>query len=89
MSTKKTSTASDQAGKGLQDTLATFSSLPDEAFVRLPVVRALRANVCSATIWRHVKAGLLPEPVKLSAGVTAWRVGDLRRYSAQAAGQAS
>jgi predicted DNA-binding transcriptional regulator AlpA len=59
--------------------LAKFDSLPDAAHVRLPVVLALYA--CSrATVWRHVKAGLIPVPVKFSARITAWQVGALRKH---------
>ena len=59
--------------------LAKFDSLPDAAHVRLPVVLALYA--CSrATAWRHVKAGLIPAPVKFSEGITAWNVGVLRKH---------
>lgn len=35
-----------------------------------------------ATLWRKVKAHQFPEPVKLSAGVTAWRVEDIRAWLA-------
>jgi len=59
--------------------LAKFDSLPDAAHVRLPVVLALYA--CSrATAWRHVKAGLIPAPVKFSERITAWNVGVLRKH---------
>ena len=60
--------------------LANFDSLPDSAHVRLPIVAALRGS-SPATVWRHVKAGLLPAPVKLGPNTTAWRVGDLRRLA--------
>ena len=37
----------------------------------------------SRSTWRRwVKAGIAPQPVKLSAGVVAWRVGDLREWLA-------
>ena len=36
--------------------------------------------VSSATLWRNVKAGTFPAPVKLSDRVTAWRVGDIRAW---------
>lgn len=36
-----------------------------------------------ATLWRKVKAEEFPQPVKLSAGVTAWRVEDVRAWMAQ------
>ena len=62
--------------------LTAFDVLPDSSFVRLPVVRGLFA--CSPiTVWRRVRAGTLPKPVKLSPRVTAWRVGDLRKALAQ------
>ena len=55
-----------------------FDSLPDSAHVRLPTVAAWKA-IGPATVWRWVKAGRLPAPVKIGPNVTAWRVGDLRR----------
>ena len=67
--------------------LADFDRLPDSAHVRLPVVTALYA--CSRpTVWRHVKAGKIPAPVKLSDRVTAWRVADLRAALAALHGDA-
>lgn len=61
----------------IPDALRNFELLPDSAFVRLAVVAGLFA--CSpATVWRRVKKGALPTPRRLSAGVTAWRVGELR-----------
>ncbi|TYC56169.1 AlpA family phage regulatory protein [Zoogloea oleivorans] len=58
--------------------LENFDALPGAANVRLPVVAALFA--CSpATVWRRVKKGTLPAPRKLSEGVTAWRVAELRK----------
>jgi prophage regulatory protein len=32
----------------------------------------------SATLWRKVKAGTFPKPVKLGPRITAWRVEDIR-----------
>lgn len=31
----------------------------------------------SATLWRHVRAGTFPAPVKLSSGMTAWKLSDV------------
>lgn len=59
-----------------------FDSLPDSANVRLPVVAALFA-CADVTVWRRVKQGTLPKPRKLSARVTAWNVGELRRALCQ------
>ncbi len=61
--------------------LANFDDLPDSAHVRIPVVAALY-GVGTATVWRWVKAGRLPKPLKVGPNTTAWRVGDLRRHGA-------
>ena len=61
----------------VDEALRRFETMPADAYVRLPVVCALFS--CSApTVWRRVKAGALPKPYKPSAGMTAWRVGELR-----------
>jgi prophage regulatory protein len=36
-----------------------------------------------ATLWRKVKAQQFPAPVKLSEGITAWRVEDVREWIAK------
>ncbi len=59
-----------------------YDKLPDSAHVRVDTVSALR-NCSNATTWRHAKAGLIPAPKKLSPGITAWNVGELRRALAQ------
>jgi prophage regulatory protein len=38
--------------------------------------------ISRSTWWRMVKAGTAPRPIKLSSGITAWRVGDLRTWLA-------
>lgn len=56
---------------------AAFDTMPDSALVRVTVVRGLFG--CSdASVWRRVKSGALPRPIKLSPRITAWRVGELR-----------
>jgi prophage regulatory protein len=65
-------------GTAVPTALAQFDAFPDSAHVRLPVVAALN-GVSPATVWRWVRAGRLPSPVKLGPNTTAWRVGDLRR----------
>ncbi|MBL4803255.1 MAG: AlpA family phage regulatory protein [Alphaproteobacteria bacterium] len=61
----------------LTPTLENFDSLPDAAHVRQPVVEALYA-CSSATLWRYVKAGTIPEPKRFGGRITAWNVGQLR-----------
>lgn len=34
----------------------------------------------SATLWRKVKAGTFPRPVKLGAKVTAWRAAEVQAW---------
>jgi predicted DNA-binding transcriptional regulator AlpA len=60
-----------------QEALSGFDTMPNAAFVRAPVVAALRG--CSVnTVWRHSKQGLIPKPRKIGPQVTAWNVGELR-----------
>lgn len=61
----------------LNAVLARFDALPDEAYVRLPVVMALFA--CSAaSVWRYAKTQRIPAPQRLGSRITAWKVGQLR-----------
>ncbi len=60
-----------------------YDRLPRSAYVRIGAVAALY-SVSTATVWRWVKSGRLPEPVKLSPGVTAWNVGALRDHEVAA-----
>jgi predicted DNA-binding transcriptional regulator AlpA len=73
---------------GPDKALAAFDSLPDSAFVRLPTVAALFAT-STATVWRRVKSGQLPAPVKLGPQISAWRVGELRAVLASLANTAA
>lgn len=61
----------------IPEALRNFDLLPDCAHVRQPIVQAL-VGCSAATVWRMVKRGTLPAPKKLSAGVTAWNVRELR-----------
>ena len=67
-----------KSDNGIPEALQHFDQLPDSAFVRLPTVCGLFGQ-CRSNIWRNVKLGRFPAPKKLSARVTAWQVGDLRR----------
>jgi prophage regulatory protein len=60
-----------------QEALRGFDDLPDSAYVRVPVVAALRGCTVN-TVWRHAKQGLLPAPKKIGPMVTGWNVGELR-----------
>lgn len=66
----------------------TFDTLPDSAFLResqlvqspkrpgVPAPLPFSAN----TLWRKVKAGEFPQPVKLGPRITAWKVGSVRAW---------
>lgn len=56
---------------------ARFDSLSDDAFVQVRTVAEV-LNCSVATVWRARKAGRLPEPRRVTVGIVAWRVGDLR-----------
>ncbi len=67
-----------------------FDSLPGSAHVResqLVAKRGKSSTDCSpllpfssATLWRMVKEGRFPRPIKLGARVTAWNVGQVREW---------
>ncbi len=57
-----------------------FDGLPAIGFVRQSRLIPSIVPFSSATLWRKVKAGTFPAPVKLSARVTAWRVEDIREW---------
>jgi hypothetical protein len=66
-----------------------FSKLDDEAYVRQSALIQSRKNpngivpVSAATLWRKVRNGTFPAPIKLSDRITAWRVGDIRAWLIQ------
>lgn len=66
-----------ESTQNIPPALVNFDSMPDSAYIRLPVIKALY-GVSSATIWRNVKNGAIPKPSKLSERCTAWNVGLVR-----------
>ena len=59
--------------------------LPDTGFLRQRQVLAF-VPISKSTLWRQVRARSFPSPVKLSAGVTAWRAEDVRRWITEQGG---
>lgn len=55
-------------------------TLPTTGYVRQAQLLASGVPFSAATLWRKVRAQTFPAPVKLSAGVTAWRVEDVRAW---------
>ena len=67
-----------KADERLVRKLEQFPHLPDDAFVGIKVVCAVRDRSPSST-QRDVKAGRLAPPVKIGPNAVRWRVGDVRR----------
>lgn len=58
-----------------------FADLPDEALIRLRQILALHVVPYSAsTLWRRCRSNDFPRPIRVSPGITAWKVGDIRAY---------
>jgi len=55
-------------------------SLPETGYVRQSKLIPAIFPFSSATLWRKVKAGTFPRPVKLGPRITAWRVEDIRDF---------
>lgn len=49
----------------------------DDAFIRMSFLLTL-FPFSKSTIWRKIKAGKFPKPVKISDNITAWRVSVIR-----------
>lgn len=58
---------------------ASFSILPMTGFIRQSKLVEL-VQFSPSTLWRRVKDGKFPAPVKLSERVTAWRVEDVHAW---------
>jgi len=54
--------------------------LPETGFVRQSQLIPHIIPFSSSTLWRKVKSGEFPAPVKLSSRVTAWRAEDVRAW---------
>ena len=68
--------------------LSVFDALADGAFIReSQLVQSPKRPGSPAplpfsapTLWRKVKAGTFPKPVKLGERISAWKVGDVRAW---------
>ncbi|MBB5866194.1 AlpA family phage regulatory protein [Xanthomonas sp. 3058] len=56
-----------------------FNTAPDSALIRQPAVLSI-IPLGRSTMWARVKSGEFPAPIKVSPGITAWRLGDVRRW---------
>lgn len=68
--------------------IPSFDALPDSALIRESCLvqspkrpdRPAPLPFSGATLWRKVKAGTFPKPIKLGEKITAFRVGEVRAW---------
>ena len=61
---------------------ASIDALPAGAYVRANQLIPAILPFSAATLWRKVRTGEFPRPVKLSERITAWKVEDVRAWLA-------
>lgn len=50
-----------------------------ESMARIKEVRK-STTFAESTIWKHVKENKFPKPIKLSTGITVWRIKDINDF---------
>ena len=56
-----------------------FQNLPDSALLREKEMIPL-LPWSAPTLWRRVKTGSFPQPIRLEGRITCWRWGDVRQW---------
>lgn len=74
-----------ELSQAIPEALEHFSNLPDNGFIRLPVVKRLY-GISISSVWRGVKNGTIPKPVRITERTTAWSVKLIREDLASKAG---
>ncbi|MFO1418516.1 MAG: AlpA family phage regulatory protein [Methylotetracoccus sp.] len=59
---------------------ASLDSIPRTGYLRQEQILGTLIPVSSTTLWRWVRAGKFPKPLKLSPRVTAWRASDIQQW---------
>lgn len=57
-----------------------LSKIPATGFIRQSQLLGPMLPIGATTLWRWVRQGKFPKPVKLSERVTAWRAEDVRAW---------
>ena len=57
----------------------TPAALPRNGYIRASALRTF-VPIAPATLWRWVKAGTFPAPVKLGSNTTAWLASDVQKW---------
>lgn len=68
-------------------TTAPAPALPEVGFIRQAQLIPAIVPFSNATLWRKVKDGSFPAPVKLSPRVTAWEASKIRQWIAERASE--
>ena len=64
-----------------------FDELPDSALIQIRQLTNFEVTPYSTTtIWRKSRSGEFPTPIKVSNGITAFRVGEIRQWLADPKG---
>ena len=58
-----------------------FDDFPDSAMIQIrTLVNCKVLPYSTTTIWRKCRSGEFPSPIKISQGITAWRVREIRGW---------
>ncbi|MBN3789718.1 AlpA family phage regulatory protein [Burkholderia sp. Ac-20353] len=57
-----------------------FSDLPDSALIRQKDLVPSVVGISAATFWRLIRAKRFPQPVRVTASITAFRVREVREW---------
>jgi len=57
-----------------------MSSISNKQYLRQRDLLQHYLPFSSTTLWRKIRNGDFPAPVKLSAGITAWRLSDVNEW---------
>lgn len=58
-----------------------FDNLPNEAFLRQSqLINTGIVPFSASTLWRRIKEGRFPLPIKMGDQIVAWRVADIRKW---------
>jgi predicted DNA-binding transcriptional regulator AlpA len=71
--------------KSITQELEKFPVMPDDAYIRLPVLMQL-LSVSRSTVLRSCENGTLPKPIKITERLNGWSVRAIREHLAAKAG---
>lgn len=54
--------------------------MTDETIYLKDTEVAVRYKISRSTVWRWLKTGIFPDPVKIGQGVTRWKLSELEKW---------